>query len=42
MEHIHETSHTPESHPDNVSRTRRTTLATLVFELSPLPKTYVV
>ena len=35
---FHETSQTAKSYRDDVSRTRKKTLATLVFELSPLPK----
>ena len=42
MEYIHETAQMAKSYQDGVSQTRKTTLATLGFELSPLPKIHVV
>ena len=36
MEYIHETSQLAKLYQDHASQTRKTTLATLVFELSPL------
>ena len=42
MECIHEKSQIAKSHPDNVSRTRKAILANSAFELTPLPKIYVV